>query len=148
MHWHFQLISAAAWRVLHRFFAFSPQTAQTVMKSLLKRTHICMRCMRQIYLSIQSASSIYPSSLPHLYNFIYRSSLAEPHSCRHSSERTCPLREAESLSKYCLNYVRMRPFLPSCVFFYLSLTPHWHQSTEPLRSNSARYPAILRCVAR
>lgn len=37
----FELISVAAWRVLHRFLACFPQTAQTVMKSLLKHTHAC-----------------------------------------------------------------------------------------------------------
>ncbi len=125
----FELISAAAWRVLHRFFACSPQTAQTVMKSSLKLIHI-WASMRRIYLSIQSASSIYPSRLPHLYLCIYRSNTAEPYSCWHSSERTCPLREAESLSEFCLIMCGWgRFFCLMCLFFYLSLTPRWHRST-------------------
>lgn len=70
----FELISAAAWRVLHRFLACSLQTAQTVMKSSLTRT--CARaqcvpaCAEYIYQSnllhpfilLASAASIFAST--------------------------------------------------------------------------------------
>lgn len=146
----FELISTAAWRVLQGFLACSLQTAQTVMKSSLTRTHARAMCasMCRIYLSIQSASSIYPSRLPRLYLCIYRGNTAEPHSCWHSSERTCPLRKAESLSKFGLIICGWGLFFHlMCLFSYLSLTPLGTGPLEPIRSSSVRYTAILRSVS-
>lgn len=146
----FELISTAAWRVLQGFLACSLQTAQTVMKSSLTRTHARAMCasMCRIYLSIQSASSIYPSRLPRLYLCIYRGNTAEPHSCWHSSERTCPLRKAESLSKLGLIICGWGLFFHlMCLFSYLSLTPLGTVPLEPLRSSSVRYTTILRSVS-
>lgn len=73
----FELISAAAWRVLHRFFACSPQTAQTVTKSSLKLIHIRMRCVPAC------GEYIYQSNL--LHPFIL---LASPTSISASTEAT------------------------------------------------------------
>lgn len=77
MQWHFELISAATWRVLHRFLACSLQTAQTVMKSSLMRTHA-----RTQYVPA-CAEYIYQSNL--LHPFIL---LASPASISASTEAT------------------------------------------------------------
>lgn len=73
----FELISTVAWRVLHRFLACSLQTAQTVMKSSLTRTHSCAQCVPAC------AEYIYQSNL--LHPFIL---LTSPASISASTEAT------------------------------------------------------------
>lgn len=120
----FELISAAAWRVLHRFLACSLQTAQTVMKSSLTRTRARNVCQHAPNIFINPICFIHLSFSPPLP---LSSHLQKQHS-RTPQLLTLiwedmPFKRGWVSEQIQSNYMRMRPFLPSYVSLFLSL-PH------------------------